>query len=124
MSNTLGSQIQPTDGLNASSDQFKTVLLNLAYPSRSSAHVPWARSSDPLKTVSERYETSFVYSNGSAGLVGNAVNGGVRGAFEHEVLRWLKKFFSHHTLIFRRKLKLFKAKLSAAHLLRRTRRNP
>ncbi|KAF8968730.1 hypothetical protein BDZ97DRAFT_2056158 [Flammula alnicola] len=121
MSNAHASQIQPTDGLNASSNQFKTILLNLAYPSRPSTHVPWAPSSDPLKTVSDRYHTSFVYSNGSAGLVGNTVNGGgVHGAFEHEVLRWLKQFFSRHALILRRKLKLFKAKLSAAHLLRRT----
>ncbi|KAF8970569.1 hypothetical protein BDZ97DRAFT_1914467 [Flammula alnicola] len=102
MSNTHASQIQPTDGLNASSDQFKTILLNLAYPSRPSTHVPWARFSDPLvikarffKTVSDRYHTSFIYSNGSAGLVGNTVSGsGVYGAFEQGVLRWLKIFFS------------------------------
>ncbi|KAF9481329.1 hypothetical protein BDN70DRAFT_876489 [Pholiota conissans] len=108
----------------SSSDHAKTVVLNLAYPSRITCDAPWACPTKPIvfkPTVCTRYEAPFVYSDGVSGLVwhqGTASVGG-GGVFDHDALRWLKQVFSRNLRKLRRKIRLVKANLAIVALVRR-----
>lgn len=81
----------PFNHVNVATDTRKISVVNLSYPVRP-IHTPWVESPAPLlikKTESLRYQTSFVYSNGSSGLV-PATND---ASFGSRVLKWLKAFW-------------------------------
>ncbi|KDR82075.1 hypothetical protein GALMADRAFT_221964 [Galerina marginata CBS 339.88] len=102
-----------------SSDQYKTTLPNLSYPSRLHTHVSWSGPSAPLvisKTESVRYQTSFVHSNGSSGGAIGSSGSGFHASFEAHVLSWIKGFISHTTSNFLRILKNLKERLSMFQL--------
>ena len=91
--NMPGAQNNPSSiNVNLPTDMRKTSLPNLSYPIRP-IHTPWVEPSAPLvimvryfqwvscssltffrvqKTESHRYQTSFVYSNGSSGVSRNS----------------------------------------------------
>ncbi|KDR81968.1 hypothetical protein GALMADRAFT_240330 [Galerina marginata CBS 339.88] len=80
------------------SDQYKTILTNLSYPSRLHTHVPWAGPSAPLvisKTESVRYQTSFVPTNGTSGAaVAGSAGSGFHASFEAHIWSLIKRFIS------------------------------
>ncbi|KIM49754.1 hypothetical protein M413DRAFT_6653 [Hebeloma cylindrosporum] len=96
-----------------SKDLRTTLLPNLSYPVRP-IHTPWVESSAPLvitKTESLRYQTTFVYSNGTSGLV-PAANDASIGL---KVLKWMR------VLLTRSKCKLQRVKegvVATYHIIR------
>ncbi|KAF8174105.1 hypothetical protein BJ912DRAFT_1064932 [Pholiota molesta] len=103
-----------------SSDQARTVIMNLAYPTRPTCYAPWASPPKPLiikPTVCTRYDATLVYSNGTSGLAGHNYQSSVStSSFESDTLRWIKRVFSRHVCKLRRKVELAKARLSVSLL--------